>query len=51
MMRRLIGVVTVFALGLCLSLLTATAQQALVIKPLAEKKVTELPTGPLFWRI
>ena len=29
----------------------ALAQQALVIKPLAEKKVTELPAGPLFWRI
>jgi hypothetical protein len=51
MMRRVIGVVTVFALGLCLSPLTAIAQQALVIKPLAEKKVAELPNGPLFWRI
>lgn len=30
---------------------TAIAQQALVIKPLAEKKVAELPAGPLFWRI
>jgi hypothetical protein len=30
---------------------TATAQQALVIKPLAEKKVTELPSGPLVWRL
>lgn len=29
----------------------ATAQQPLVIKSLAEKKVTELPAGPLFWRI
>jgi hypothetical protein len=27
------------------------AQQTLVIKPLAEKKVMELPAGPLFWRI
>mgnify|MGYP003288428223 CR=1 FL=1 len=51
MMRRLIGVVTVFALGVCLSPAAAVAQQALVIKPLAEKKVTELPNGPLFWRI
>jgi hypothetical protein len=51
MMRVLIGVVTVFVLGLCLSPSTAVAQQALVIKPLAEKKVTELPAGPLFWRI
>jgi len=27
------------------------AQQALVVKPLAEKKVAELPAGPLFWRL
>lgn len=31
--------------------LTATAQTALTIKPLGEKKVAELPAGPLFWRI
>src|ERR1700757_3108762 len=29
----------------------ALAQQPLVIKPLAEKKVNELPPGELFWRI
>jgi hypothetical protein len=29
----------------------ALAQQALVIKPLAEKKVAALPAGSLFWRI
>ena len=27
------------------------AQQALVIRPLAERKVSELPSGELFWRI
>jgi hypothetical protein len=27
------------------------AQQALVIRPLAERKVAELPSGQLFWRI
>jgi hypothetical protein len=27
------------------------ARQPLVIKPLAEKNVSELPAGPLFWRI
>ena len=27
------------------------AQQALAIKPLAEKKVSTLPTGDLFWRV
>ena len=29
----------------------AIGQPALVVKPLAEKKVTELPAGPLFWRL
>jgi quercetin dioxygenase-like cupin family protein len=29
----------------------AASQQSLVIKPLAEKKVTKLPDGKLFWRI
>src|SRR5664279_307373 len=29
----------------------AVAQQALVIKPLAERKVVDLPPGELFWRI
>ena len=29
----------------------AIGQQALVVKPLVEKKLTELPPGPLFWRL
>jgi len=29
----------------------ALAQERLAIKPLTEKKVDELPAGPLFWRI
>ena len=29
----------------------AAAQQALAIKPLAERKVAELPPGTLYWRI
>lgn len=51
MKRLLINIVVGLALGLCLSPLVATAQQKLVIKSLAEKTVTELPAGPLFWRI
>jgi hypothetical protein len=43
--------VAVLASGLFLLSSPAVTQQALVIKPLVEKKVTELPTGPLFWRI
>jgi hypothetical protein len=30
---------------------TARAQQTLVVQPLAERKVPDLPTGELFWRI
>ena len=38
--------------ALCLALaLPAWAQPALVVRPLAERKVTELPSGELFWRI
>lgn len=33
------------------STIAADAQQALAIKALAEKKVAQLPTGPLHWRI
>jgi hypothetical protein len=51
MMWLLVSIVVALALGLCLSPSMAIAQQALVIKPLAEKKATELPPGPLFWRI
>lgn len=44
----------------CLPMASALAQQSqvgvagsgsLVVKPLVEKKVTELPAGPLFWRV
>src|SRR3954463_2983429 len=37
--------------SLCLANATAFAQQPLVIKPLAERKVAELPVGELYWRI
>ena len=36
--------------GLALSAL-ATAQPALAVRPLAEKRVDALPAGPLYWRI
>lgn len=42
------GVALAWALALAA---VAEAQPALVIKPLAEKKVAELPAGPLFWRL
>ena len=51
MKRFPIGIAVIFASGLLLSSSPAIAQQALVIKPLAEKKVNELPAGPLVWRL
>lgn len=51
MKRFLVPVLAGFASVLVLAQSPAVAQQALSIKPLAEKKVTELPAGPLFWRI
>jgi hypothetical protein len=46
-MRRFLVLCSVLAL----TATSAIAQQALVIRPLAERKVTDLPTGDLFWRI
>ncbi len=51
MKKFLAGIAAVLSSLLCVLPSTATAQQALVIKPLTEKKVAELPAGPLFWRI
>jgi hypothetical protein len=49
-MHRLV-VVPAIALVTILWLSAVHAQQPLTIKPLAEKKVAELPAGPLHWRI
>lgn len=51
MKRFLVCMFVMLASGLWLSPSTALAQKKLVIKPLAEKKVSALPGGPLFWRI
>ena len=51
MKRFLVRMFVVFGSALCVSQTPAVAQQALVIKPLGEKKVTALPAGPLFWRL
>ena len=50
MKKLLIAVHTVLISSLCL-LTPLAAAQPLQIKPLAEKKVAELPAGSLFWRI
>jgi len=48
MKRRIIAA---FIPGLFVLSSLAMAQQTFVVKPLVEKKVTELPSGDLFWRI
>jgi hypothetical protein len=48
------GIVTVVAasvIGLALWPSAALAQAKLEIKPVAEKKLKELPAGPLYWRL
>jgi peroxiredoxin len=45
---HVLGLAVAWALALSS---TAEAQPALAIKPLAEKKIAQLPAGPLFWRL
>ena len=51
MKQFLIGGVAALVSGLCTLQPTATAQEKFVIKPVAEKKLKELPAGPLYWQI
>lgn len=51
MKHLLINMTVVLASGFWSWSSTALAQQQLVVKPLAEKKVAQLPAGPLFWRL
>jgi len=52
MNRFLIGAAVVLATASSLAQTAApAAPPALVIKPLAEKKLAELPVGPLYWRV
>ena len=51
MKSLLIAKFALLAAAVSLAPLVATAQPALVIKPLAEKKVSALPAGPLFWQV
>ena len=39
------------AMGLLLSASTAAAQPKFEIKPVAEKKLKQLPAGPLYWQV
>lgn len=47
----LMRMIVILATASGLAQAPAMAQQALVVKPLVEKKVAELPSGPLFWRV
>ena len=49
-MKRILVVACVI-LASWLSPPSVFAEQALVVKPLAEKNVSQLPSGPLYWRI
>ena len=51
MKPRLINMLAAVGTGLFLLSATVTAQQALVTKALTEKKVSQLPARPLFWRV
>lgn len=51
MKSLLIAKFALLAAAVSLAPLVATAQPALVIKPLAEKKLQALPSGPLFWQV
>jgi mannose-6-phosphate isomerase-like protein (cupin superfamily) len=50
-MKRLAFALVTLVCGLLSSAAPTIAQQPLFIKPLAEKKVADLPPGPLYWRI
>jgi len=51
MKQFLIGVVAVLVSWLCTLQPTAAAEGVYVVKPLAEKKVKQLPAGLLYWRV
>lgn len=51
MKKSIITTIMTLATVLLLSPPAVVAQQVLKIKPLAEKKVSQLPPGPLFWQI
>ncbi len=50
-MKRVLAAVSTAVVSLLCLFTSAAMGQPLVIKPLAEKKVAELPAGPLLWRI
>lgn len=51
MRMRVAVLMAVVVAGSLVSSSAVDGQPALVVKPLAEKKVAQLPAGPLFWQI
>lgn len=49
--RMLVLAFSLISMGLPLAPLTAAAQEKLSIKPIADKKLKQLPAGPLYWQI
>lgn len=49
--HRVAPVLLALSAGLVMGLSPAAAQQPLVIKPVIEKKLKQLPAGPLYWQI
>lgn len=51
MKNFLIGLAALVVTGVCLSQPATTAKQEFVVKPVAEKKLKQLPPGPLYWLV
>ncbi|MGA8006650.1 MAG: cupin domain-containing protein [Burkholderiales bacterium] len=51
MKRFMLGIALATAAGSLLPPSPAAAQQKFVVKPVAQKKLKQLPAGPLYWRI
>lgn len=51
MKKLLIAIAALMVSGLCWSQPATTAKQEFVVKPVAEKKLKQLPGGELYWRV
>jgi len=49
--RVIVLALSLCAMGVLLSPSSAAAQQAFFVKPVAEKKLKQLPAGPLYWQV
>jgi len=48
---RYVAMLVVMSVAWLLPGATAAEEQQYVVKPIAEKKITQLPDGPLYWRV